>query len=141
MAARGKENRQNEIEDIQRRMRTLEQNAKATIQNLKKEIKYEEEKLYEDIVSCLRDRTFTEKVFGIQKNECARPSKDWKEVAENANHIISNIIAKQIDFWENEFKRIDGIKARILDKFNSDCQGYEEQLKEIESMYQKHSAG
>lgn len=134
MAASGKENRQNEIEDIQKRMKSLEQNAKATIENLKSEIKYEEEKLYEDLVSCLRDRNFTEKVFDIQENECARPSKDWKEVAENASHIISNMIAREIDFWENKIKRVDGIKARILDKFNSDCQGYEKQLKEIESM-------
>lgn len=31
------------------------------------------------------------------------------------------MIVREIDFWENKIKCVDGIKVRILDKFNSDC--------------------
>lgn len=135
MAATGREKKQNEIEDIQRRMRTLEQNAKATIQNLKMDIRHEEEQLYEDLASSLRGRTFTERVFDITESECAKPSKDWKKVAQEASDIISNKVAKEIDDWDNKNQSVEGIKTRILVKFNKECQVYEDQLKEIESKW------
>ncbi|XP_061187856.1 uncharacterized protein LOC133195895 [Saccostrea echinata] len=133
MALTGRERQQNEIEDIQRRMRVLEQNAKATIKNLKTDIRYEEDHLYEDLASSLRSRSFTEKVFDIQEKQCAKPSRDWKAVAQDANEIIGNIIAQEVDKWEAENNCELGIKARILDKFTKECQVYENQLKEIES--------
>jgi hypothetical protein len=133
LAATGRERQENEIEDIRRRMRTLESNAKATIQNLKTDIRYEEDQLYEDLASSLRSRQFTEKVFNIQGNQCVNPSKDWKNVARDANDVIGNIIAKEVDDWEFDQRRVDGIKSRILEKFTKECQVYEDQLKEIES--------
>ena len=131
LAASGRVAKQNEIDDIRGRMKTPEQNARATIMNLKSDIKHEEDQLHEDLASSLRSRNFTERAFNFQ--EFPKISKEWKKVAKNANDIISDMISKEVDHWGNEYQRVDGLKTRILDKFSRECQVYEDQLKEIES--------
>lgn len=130
-AATGKQRKQDQIDDISARMKTLKHNASATIQNLREDVRHEEDQLYEDLVSSLRSRSFTERVFSVK--ECGKPSSDWRIVAKTANDFISDIISKEVDYWENENQLVGGIKSRILDKFAKEFQVHEDQLNEIES--------
>lgn len=121
------------MKDVERRMNILEQNAKSTIQNLKKIIRDEEDRLYGDIVSYLRSRKFTETVFAIEESESAIQTKDWKKVVQDANVIIGYRITEEINKWEKADRRTHGIKTLIMDKLEKDCLVCEKQLKEIES--------
>lgn len=121
------------MKDVERRMNILEQNAKSTIQNLKKIIRDEEDRLYGDIVSYLRSRKFTETVFAIEESESAIQTKDWKKVAQDANVIIGYRITEEINKWEKADRRAHGIKTLIMDKLKKDCLVCEKQQKEIES--------
>lgn len=121
------------MKDVERRMNILEQNAKSTIQNLKKIIRDEEDRLYGDVVSYLRSRTFTETVFAIEESESAIQTKDWKKVVQDANVIIGYRITEEINKWEKADRRTHGIKTLIMDKLEKDCLVCEKQLKEIES--------
>lgn len=121
------------MKDVERRMNILEQNAKSTIQNLKKIIRDEEDRLYGDIVSYLRSRKFTETVFAIEESESAIQTKDWKKVVQDANVIIGYRITEEINKWEKADRRAHGIKTLIMDQLKKDCQVCEKQLKEIES--------
>lgn len=120
------------MKDVERRMNILEQNATSTIQNLKKIIRDEEDRLYGDVVSYLRSRTFTETVFAIEESESAIQTKDWKKVVQDANVIIGYRITEEINKWEKADRRAHGIKTLIMDKLKKDCLVCEKQLKEIE---------
>lgn len=121
------------MKNVERRMNILEQNAKSAIQNLKKIIRDEEDRLYGDVVSYLRSRTFTETVFAIEESESAIQTKDWKKVVQDANVIIGYRITEEINKWEKADRRTHGIKTLIMDKLEKDCLVCEKQLKEIES--------
>lgn len=133
MVFANRENELKEIKEIQKRIKTCERNASAAIQNLKTLIRFEEEKLFEDLASFIRNSTDT--LLDMQEDVCAKTSENWKQVAQEANDIIRNIIAKKIDQWENEHQPFQGIKTRILFKFKEECQVSEDHIKEIESIY------
>lgn len=128
------------MNDVERRMNILEQNAKSTIQNLKKIIRDEEDRLYGDITSYLRSRKFTEIVFAIEESESAIHTKDWKKVVQDANVIIGYRITEEINKWEKANRRARGIKTWIIDKIKKDCLVCEKQLEETESKKQIFTA-
>lgn len=133
MVFTNKESELKEIKAIQKRIKTCERNANAAIQNLKTHIRFEEEKLFEDLTSYIRNSTDT--LLDTHEDVCAQTSEKWTQVAQEANDIIKNIIAKKIDQWENEHQPFQEIKTRILVKFKEECQVSDDHIKEIESIY------
>ena len=132
------EKKQDEIDATRKRMDVLERNARRTIEDLKRDVQSQEDKLWGDIANFLRSRAFTDRVFNYGPRDCAGMSKDYKSVAKEANEIIANRIAVEVERWERETCVADSIKEAIVTKFQKDCQMYEDQIREIEGRVQTY---
>ncbi|KAK3101932.1 hypothetical protein FSP39_007456 [Pinctada imbricata] len=132
LAASGMEKKQEEIDETKQRMDLLDRNARRTIADLRRDVQDEEENLWRQITEFLRSKNFTDRIFSISPRDCPRVQKDYKSVGREANEIIANRIAEEVDRWEEEKGIVDRIKDAIVGKFQKECQMYEDQIREIE---------
>ncbi|XP_076095925.1 uncharacterized protein LOC143066936 isoform X1 [Mytilus galloprovincialis] len=129
------ENLKIQIQNIEKQMYNLQQNAKASIRKLQEEVQNEADGLHYKVINLLSSQDFLPKITQWEPSQCPQADKKWKKVSGSASEVIAQRLTQEINNWE----RRNGIKASIKDKiigrFKRDFELMEDQINDIEGMF------
>ncbi|KAJ8301906.1 hypothetical protein KUTeg_020893 [Tegillarca granosa] len=131
MDAKSMKSNQDMISDLYKRMERLVVNSRQCIEDLHKGLAFENESLYKNVTSILRDTDFIQKIVTWQSTDCPQPD-DWKNIAREASERIASRIALEINIWERTNGIMYSMKEKIVKKFKQDFALMEDQIKSIE---------
>jgi len=135
MIALGIEEKQEQMENLKRNMEMLERNAKYSVDDLRKGIKFEVDNLYGTTADFLRSKPFAARLYRWGERDCAKPDREWSKVGAEANERIASRVASEINIWDRQNNIISAIKEKIVKKFKRDFELMEGQIKQIEGKF------
>lgn len=119
------------FENLKNRIDRLENNAKYGVQNLRQEIQSEAEKTHTDVLQVLRSREFASRLMTWEERDCPRKD-EWRRLAKEISDRIGERITLELNVWEKSNRVISSLKKNIVERFRSESQLMENQIREIE---------